>query len=132
VKRGHFIDVFILESDGHVDQTGSFNLFSRKHNPLVMLSQSRIDVGIYEYKRRTDSTIIKLFNTRNGELLHTIALPRVVLDVATNGRELYFLSGRGDDGPPVKFYPLRHQRNTDSRRPQSQERSHDEQQSNRI
>lgn len=93
MKRGHFIDVFILESDGHVDQTGSFNLFSRKHNPLVMLSQSRIDVGIYEYKRRTDSTIIKLFNTRNGELLHTIALPRVVLDVATNGRELYFLSG---------------------------------------
>ena len=107
MKRGHFIDVFILESDGHLDQTGSFNLFSRKHNPLLMLSQSRIDVGIYEYKRRTDlETITKFFNTRNGELLHTITLPRVILDVATNGRELYFLSGRGDDVPPIEAYPL--------------------------
>ena len=107
VKPGKITDVFHLSRDGHLNQTGSFNLFSGRD--ILMVSQSRIYTCNVERSRGADSSKIEVFNTRNGKLLHAIKLSGFALCAITNGRELYihFHLARGDGRPPIiRAYPL--------------------------
>lgn len=75
----------------------------------LLVSQSRLYTRTYE----TVSPEFKVYDTRNGELLHTIKLPKGRSSAATNGRELYFhflspliACGEGDPPPFIRAYPL--------------------------